>query len=289
MKTLLLGGRGQLASDIVRLWTRHDVVALGHDECDITDRVQVDAALDAHRPDVVLNTAAYHKVDDCEGTGAAAAFAVNVIGAKHVADACRERGAALGWISSDYVFSGTAGRPYREDDAPDPVSIYGISKAAGEHAIRYACERHYIVRSTGLYGIAGASGKGGNFVETMLRMAREGKPIRVVADQTMTPTSTHDLALALESLIETNAPGTYHLTNGGECTWHEFAATIFELTGVAAGLSPTTSAAFAAPARRPVYSVLANERAVAAGVPRLRPWRDALTAYLHAKGRRPPV
>ena len=286
MRALLLGGRGQLASDIARLWTKHEVIPLGHDECDVTDAAAVADAVRAHRPDVALNLAAYHRVDDCEGPGATAAFAVNVIGAKNVADACREHGAACLWLSTDYVFSGEAARPYREDDPTDPISMYGASKAAGEHVIRYACPRHYVVRSSGLYGVAGASGKGGNFVETMLRLAREGTPIRVVDDQTLGPTSTADLALALEALAATGAFGTYHVTNAGECSWHEFAGAIFEMTGLSPDFGPTTSAEFGAAARRPRYSVLANERLRALGIARPRPWREALAAYLAEKGYR---
>ena len=143
---------------------------------------------------------------------------MNVLGARNVADACREHAAAWVFISTDYVFDGEADEPYREDSQPAALSLYGISKAAGEQAVRSACSRHYIVRSSGLYGVAGASGKGGNFAETMLRLAREGETIRVVDDQTCAPTATTDLARALEALVATGAFGTYHVTNAGACT-----------------------------------------------------------------------
>ncbi len=286
MRVLLLGGRGQLAADIRRRWTRHEVVPLTHEECDVTDAATVQQALRTHGPDVVLNCAAYHRVDDCEGPGAVAAWSVNVLGAKNVADACREQAAACLFVSTDYVFDGLADEPYREDHPPAPVSIYGISKAAGEQAVRYACSRHYIVRTSGLYGVAGASGRGGNFVETMLRLAREGEAIRVVDDQTLAPTSTADLASALELLVATEAFGTYHVTNAGACTWRQFAATIFELAGVEADLRPTTTEAYGAPARRPSYSVLANERIGDVNIQQPRSWREALEAYLVAKGHR---
>ena len=286
MRVLVLGGRGQLATDIRRLWTRHEVLPLTHDECDVTDGAAVLREIRASRPDVVLNCAAYHRVDDCEGAGATAALAVNVLGARNVADACREHDAVCLFMSTDYVFEGRASEPYREDHPPAPLSIYGISKAAGEQAVRYACPRHYVVRSSGLYGVAGASGKGGNFVETMLRLAREGETIRVVDDQTLAPTSTADLAPALEALVETEAFGTYHLTNAGACTWSEFADAIFGLAGVEADLQPTTTEAYGAPARRPRYSVLANERIKDVDIQQPRPWREALAAYLVDKGHR---
>ncbi|HWO93858.1 MAG TPA: dTDP-4-dehydrorhamnose reductase [Dehalococcoidia bacterium] len=284
MRVLVLGGHGQLASDITRLWTNLQPIPLGHQECDVTDRASIDGAIAAHRADLVLNTAAYHKVDDCEGEGALAAFAVNVLGAKNVADACREADLPYAWLSTDYVFSGSKGAPYREGDAPDPVSMYGVSKAAGEHAVRYANSRHYIIRTSGLYGIAGASGKGGNFVETMLRLARERKPIRVVNDQRLAPTSTADLAIALERLLVTEAYGTYHITNAGECSWYEFAGAIFAFTQAEVDFEPTTSNEFGAAARRPAYSVLANERLTSLGIEQPRPWREALEAYLGEKG-----
>jgi dTDP-4-dehydrorhamnose reductase len=289
MRVLLLGGRGQLATDILRLWTRHEVVPLTHDECDVTDGAAVLRAIRENRPEIVLNCAAYHLVDDCEGEGAMAALAVNVLGARNVADACRQQDAVCLFMSTDYVFDGLAGEPYGEEQPPAPVSIYGVSKAAGEHAVRYACLRHYVVRSSGLYGVAGASGKGGNFVETMLRLARQGETIRVVDDQTLAPTSTADLALALEELVGTGAFGTYHLTNRGACTWREFAAAIFELAGVEADLQPTTTEAYGAPAGRPLYSVLANQRIRDVDIEQPRPWREALAAYLVEKGHREPA
>jgi dTDP-4-dehydrorhamnose reductase len=166
------------------------------------------------------------------------------------------------------------------------VSVYGLSKLAGEYLVRATCPRHFVVRTCGLYGVWGSGGKGGNFVETMLRMAGEGKPLRVVADQTCTPSYTVDVASAIAGLIGTQRFGLYHLTNAGATTWHDFAAAIFELAGVNADLAPTTSAEYVRPARRPTYSVLGAGACHALGLPPVRSWREALAAYLEERRRR---
>jgi len=161
-----------------------------------------------------------------------------------------------------------------------------VSKVAGEHLLAAVCPKHYVVRTCGLYGVAGASGKGGNFVELMLRLAREGKPIRVVTDQMLTPTYTADVASKIRQLVQTGAYGLYHLTSESSCSWYEFAARIFELTGLKPDFAPTTSTAFAARTRRPAYSVLAKQGLRRGGLTPLRPWEDALGAYLAEKGHR---
>src|SRR5262249_28427173 len=150
--------------------------------------------------------------------------------------------------------------PYAETDAPGPVSVYGLSKLAGEYLVRSTCPKHFVIRTCGLYGVWGAGGKGGNFVETMLRLAALGKSLHVVADQVCTPSYTVDVATAASALIQTEKYGLYHLTNAGSCTWHEFAQTIFELAGEKADLTAITSQEYGAPARRPGYSVLAMEK-----------------------------
>jgi dTDP-4-dehydrorhamnose reductase len=288
MKTLLLGARGQLGSDIRDTWPRDGLIPLTSDDLDVTDRDAVFAEIAGHRPDLVLNTTAFHNVDLCEDE-AARALEVNAIAPKHLADACAEHGAVLMHLSTDYVFSGRAGRPYTEHDRVDPVSVYGVSKAAGELMIRGRLDRHYIVRGSGLFGVAGAAGKGGNFVETMLRLAREGKPLKVVDDQTLSPTYTRDLAEKLLEVARSGRYGTYHITGSGECSWYRFALSIFEEAGLHPDLSPTTSAEFAAKAARPEYSVLANDALAAAGIAPMRHWREALKDYLVRKGHVAPA
>jgi dTDP-4-dehydrorhamnose reductase len=171
----------------------------------------------------VINTAAFHRVDDCE-LDATSAFAVNAVAVHELARTCRELDAVLMHLSTDYVFGAerARSRPYAESDAPGPVSVYGASKLAGEHLLRSSWSRHFVVRSSGLYGRATSQSKGGNFVEIMLRMASVGRPLRVVADQRLAPTSTHALAQRLVALLDTDAYGLYHLTAGGECSWYEF-------------------------------------------------------------------
>jgi dTDP-4-dehydrorhamnose reductase len=285
VRTLLLGARSQLGYDILRTWPAGTVTALGHADCDVTDPPAVQAAIAATRPDLVLNLAASHRVDEVE-RDPAEALRVNAYGAWVVARAAAAAGAAVLWVSTDYVFDGEARRPYPEDAPPRPLNAYGASKAAGERLVALANPQHYIVRSSGLYGVAGASGKGGNFVETMLRLARAGRPIRVVDDQVLAPTSTLDLAGALHAIAASARYGLWHVTNAGAVSWHEFAALIFALSGVRADLTPVSSAEYGAPARRPAYSVLDNSALRAAGLPALRPIAAALRAYLEEQGHR---
>ena len=283
MRTLLLAARSQLGHDILRTWPVGSVTPLSRHDCDVTNPEAVRAAIAATRPNLVLSVAASHRVDEVE-RDPAEALRVNSYGAWVVASAAAEAGAAVMWVSTDYVFSGEARRPYREDDPVGPLNAYGVSKAAGERLVAIANPRHYIVRSSGLYGVAGTSGKGGNFVETMLRAARDGRPLRVVHDQVIGPTSTRDLAAAMARVAATEAFGTYHITNPGEISWHDFAAIIFRLAGIDADLTPTTAADYGASARRPSYSVLANTRLAALGLPPLPPIPAALEAYLREKG-----
>ena len=287
-RVLLLGANGQLGTDLGHVLSQvlpaGGLVPLTRADLDITDPEATDRALARYRPDWVVNTAAFHRVDDIE-TDAARAVAVNEVATGHLAQACARPGPRLLHLSTDYVFGGGPPGPYAEDAPPAPVSAYGRSKLAGERRVLAASPDHLVVRSSGLYGVAGSAGKGGNFVETMLWLAREGRPIRVVDDQVLTPTYTADLAHAIAGLIALNPPGgIYHLTNSGQCSWFEFARAIFALCRQTPRLEPTTSAEFNAPAKRPPHSVLRNTRAAALGLPALRPWPDALAAYLRAKG-----
>lgn len=276
MKIAVLGAAGQLGRDLCPLLPG-EVVPLTRVQADLTQPQSVRLALESVRPEVVVNCAAYNLVDRAESEPEAA-FAVNVWGVRDLASVCRDLGCLLVHFSTDYVFGldGTRRDPYGENDAPGPVSVYGLSKLAGEYLVRSVCPRSLIVRTCGLYGRWGSGGKGGNFVETMLRLATEGKPLRVVGDQVCTPSYTADVAAATVTLIRGQTLGIRHVTNAGSCSWHEFAAAIVQLTGVRADLTAITSSELGRPARRPAYSVLAGETP-------LRPWRDALKAYLNAK------
>lgn len=283
MKILLIGANGQLGSDLARaLPVRgHELVPVTHADVEVTDPASIERVMDVHRPDLVLNMAAFHKVDLCESE-VEKTFAVNAFGARYLALACRKSGAALGHMSTDYVFGGEPSRqtPYGEGAKPAPINVYGVSKLAGEHLIQGALDRHYIFRVTGLYGIAGSSGKGGNFVELMLRLAREGKDIRVVDDQRMTPTYTVDLANQMAAVIESEDFGLYHATSQGDCTWFEFAAEIFRQSGLEPNLDRARTGDFGEQATRPAYSVLENRNLRRCGLDQMRPWQQALAAYL---------
>ena len=283
MKVAVIGANGQLGTDLVKALQNRGVVPLTRTELDVRDLERVRQALSTLKPDVVINTSAFTRVDDCEDQPELA-FRVNALGVRNVAQVCAELGCVLVHISTDYVFGGEKRTPYTEDDLPNPLNVYGVSKLAGEHFVRSLCEKHFIVRTSGLYGVAGSSGKGGNFVETMIRLAREGRPIRVVNDQVLTPTYTRDLAQKIAELLPTGAYGLYHITNSGECSWYEFAAQIFMLLQVQPDFGPTTTEAYGAKAKRPAYSVLSNEKLTRLGLRPLRPWPEALEAYLEEKG-----
>jgi dTDP-4-dehydrorhamnose reductase len=286
VKYAVIGSAGQLGRDLgPRL--PGEVVPLTRERADLTRPEALRAVLAELRPDVVVNCAAYNLVDRAE-TEPEAAFAVNAWGARQLALACRDLGCVLVHFSTDYVFGLDESRrtPFAETDAPGPVSVYGLSKLAGEYLVRALCPRHFVIRTCGLYGVWGSGGKGGNFVETMLRMAAEGKPLSVVADQTCTPSYTVDVATAAAALLGTGRYGLYHLTNAGATTWHDFARTIFDTAGVRANLTATTSRERGAPARRPGYSVLAMGAYEALGLPPPPPWREALAAYLEERKQR---
>lgn len=280
MKFLVIGAQGQLGRDLVPQLPG-DVVAVSRDRADLTRPELLRATLDAERPTVVVNCAAYNFVDRAESESHEA-FAVNAGGVGHLAKACGERGITLVHFSTDYVFGldGTRREPYRESDLPGPVSVYGVSKLAGEALVQAYCPRHFVIRSCGLYGVWGTGGKGGNFVETMLRLGSSGKPVRVVTDEVCTPTYSRDLARASVELIRTNRFGLYHITNSGSCSRFEFAAEIFRQAGLTVPLHAITSQEFGAAARRPAYAVLAMDRYRELGLPPLRSWQEALAAYL---------
>lgn len=282
MRILLTGAGGQLARDLQACLGADELTALTRAELDITNPAAVRARLARHRPECIINTAAYNRVDDAEEQPEAC-FAVNAVGVYLLARAAAETGAVLVHFSTDYVFDGAKGRPYLESDPPRPQSVYALSKRAGEMFVEQSCGKYFLIRTCGLYGAGGNRTKGGNFVERMLRLAGEGKPLRVVNDQVLTPTSTRDLAEKLVPLLRTDRYGLYHMTNTGECSWYEFAREIFRLAGVVADLAPVSSAEFGARARRPPYSVLDNAAYRAAGFPDFRPWQQALADYLRQR------
>ena len=283
MKIMIIGAGGQLGSELVNILQDDTLIPLTHIDIEMTNQEQVNDILSSNMPDVVINTSAYHRVDDCEDN-IDKSFSVNAYAVRTLAKICSELRTVLVHFSTDYVFGGEIQTPYTEDDMPNPMSVYAVSKLAGEYFARNNCQRHFVIRTCGLYGAKGISGKGGNFVELMLRLAREKRPIRVVADQIVTPTYAKELAVKVSQLIRTDHYGLYHMTNDGGCSWYEFARTAFDLTGIKANLSPTTSAEYGAKARRPAYSVLENRNLKRLGLDNMRPWKEALKKYLEEKG-----
>jgi dTDP-4-dehydrorhamnose reductase len=286
LKVFLIGVDGQLGSDIKEYFTLKDIEVhglIGLKEVDICDYEGTFKLIKDYSPDLVINTAAFHNVDLCEDK-VADAFKVNVAGVKNAASICRELDTPLMHFSTDFVFDGKKREPYTETDCPAPRSIYAISKLGGERVVQYMLEKYYLVRLSGLYGHAGCTGKGNiNFVETMLKLARCNRKVRVVDDQVLTPTSTKDAAEKLYELIQKAKFGLYHMTNTGVCSWHEFACEIFRLSGKKVDVEPISSRELGAKAIRPAYSVLDNKNLRDAGIEDMRDWKLALKEYIDAR------
>jgi len=282
MKIVIIGSTGQLGTDLMRtLSERHEVKGLTHQDIEVADYNSC-LALKEYHPDIIINTAAFHKTDQCEEEPQKT-FMVNAVGPKNIARVSRETEATAVFISTDYVFDGNRNEPYTENDLPNPINTYGISKLAGELCTRQN-PKHYIVRVASLFGTAGASGKGGNFIETMITKAQKQEPISVVDDQWMSPTYTKDASAVIGKMIERGAPfGTYHATNEGFCTWFEFTKQIFSLLNLHPQLRPIKTAQLQVKAQRPRFSALKSAKLPDYGI-RTRQWTEALSDYLSEKG-----
>jgi len=273
MKMAIIGASSHLGSELVRAASSEEVTAFAHGDCDVTDVKSLEAALIPQRFDVVINLASYNRVDDSEANPAPA-MAVNAEGARNVASVAARIGAPVCHVSTDYVFGADAGRnaPYAEDNA------YGRSKLEGERLVRRANPDHLIVRTSGLFGAAKRQGT--TFPEVMLAKAAAGEPIRVVDDQTVTPTYVPELAEKMIEILRSGATGIVHLSNSGSCTWYEFACEIFRQAGLSPDLAPISSEEFGAAARRPAYSVMTSKRLPELGIEPMRPWQDCVRAWL---------
>ncbi len=277
MSFAILGAGGQLGQAFLRR-LREQATGLKRAQLDLTRPETVREVLTQLRPKVVINCAAYNLVDQAE-SDPAPAFAVNAWGVQTLAQVCWSLDCVLVHFSTNYAFGLDRQRyiPYTETDPPAPQSVYAVSKVAGEYFAK-AHEKHFVIRTTGLFGKKGPGGKT-NFVDLMLRLAREGKTIRVVNDQVCSPTFVDDLVDATLRLLETNRFGLYHLTSAGQCTWHEIAQAIFARTGIQADLRGVSTADYGAPAPRPAYSVLANNAYSRLGLPPIRHWQEGLASY----------
>jgi dTDP-4-dehydrorhamnose reductase len=277
MKILVAGAGGQLGRALGEALVRHSVIALDHGKLDVTGLEGVRAAVRDHRPDLVINAAAFTHVDDAE-TRAETAYVVNARGPRNCAVATAEQRIPVLQVSTDYVFDGTGSRPYHEFDRPNPTSVYGASKLAGELEVREINPRHYVVRTAWLYHLSGR-----NFLNAIRGLA-ERPEVRVVSDQYGSPTYAPHLAQAVAELIDTGAYGTYHLAGRGEASWFEVARSLYECLGIRTPVVPVPTAAFPRPARRPRYSVLTTLQDPEISLP---PWQEGLAAYVAALARSP--
>ena len=261
---------------------RYQAVALDHAAIDVTDKDSVRKALMEVMPAVVINCAAFNRVDECEARPEKA-FRVNALGALHVAKACTAVGALGVYFSSDFVFDGSKGRPCYEDDVVCPINVYGVSKASGELLVRGNLKDHLIIRSSSLFGLHGHSGKA-NFVETIMKKAKAHQPLQVVENIRMSPTYARDLALRVKEFVEGDVRETVHVTNDGECSWWEFACEIVRRAGVTAVVERQQAKDVHAAALRPAYSALRSRRHEP-----MRHWGEALAEYLDQRKQDPRV
>lgn len=285
-KIALIGANGQLGSDIASHFSlvgdRYQLTALNRSDIDIRQADIVEQVLTRQKFDVVINSAAYVRVDDCEQE-VDTAFNVNAIGALNVARTCRDIGALCVHISTDYVFHGDRPSPYTESDIPNPINIYGTSKLTGEYLVQQAAKRSLILRISSVFGKAGASGKGGNFVETMIKKAQAGDPLKVVNDIFMSPTYTYDVARLLDVLLQENATGIIHGANSGSCSWHEFASAALSFANIQHPIAAIPAVDFPTKATRPMNSALISEQLPKITNYQMRSWQEALAAYIQAR------
>jgi len=275
-RVLVTGAQGMLGMDVVREFEGDfDVSGLSRAQLDITDRRAVRETVQALRPHVVVNCAAFTNVDECEARPDPA-FKINAEGPEILAGACRDRDAFLVHVSTDYVFDGSGSRPYTEDDPVGPLNIYGKSKLEGELRIQKMAGRYLIIRTSWLFGLNGP-----NFIKTMLCLAGNRKELSVVDDQKGSPTFTRDLAWAIKSLVALSAEGICHCSNRGWCTWFGLCRFVFEQSGISdVRLEPIPTSRFPRPARRPAFSVLDNMRFHELAGRQMRPWQEAVSEYL---------
>ena len=284
MQIVIVGSNGQVGSDLVRVLreSRLHFVALSRSDLDITEKSTLVDKLGKHNPDVIINCSVYHPVDECEANPDRS-FAVNAIAVRDLALAARDLHASMVHLSSDFVFNGEQGRPYCEEDTVRPLSVFGASKVAGEQLLRATLPNHFIIRTSGLYGLTGSRVKRGNFVETMLRLGKQNGQVRVVNDLRMAQTSTQNLAKQVLALIRTKNYGTYHASDHGDYSWYEFAEKIFEYSGMSVAVTPVSWRDMPSAAPRPKYSVLENRQLQKLGLDQMQTIDTALQAYLKAR------
>ena len=276
MKVLVTGINGQLGYDVIQELEKEGHQAHGtvRSDFDLTNQEDVRSYILKVKPDGIIHCAAYTNVDQAE-TDRDTAFKVNALGTKYLAQAANEIDAKMVYVSTDYVFDGSANKPYEVDHPTKPLGVYGETKLAGEEFLKSCLGQYFIVRTAWVYGV-----NGNNFVKTMLRLGKERGEVGVVHDQVGSPTYTVDLAKFLVELVETEKYGIYHASNSGICSWYEFAIEIFNQAGLSVKVNPLTTDQFPRPAARPKYSVLSKKKVEEQGFTLLRNWEDALSDYL---------
>lgn len=284
MKVAVVGANGQLGTDVAAAFERRGdtVVPLTHADMELSSAESVRTCLGGSGVEVVVNTAAMHHVEKCEADPEQA-WLINGIGARNLAEITRGNGAALIHVSTDYVFDGSKKQPYVETDAPLPLNVYGNTKLAGEYFVRTINPRHFVLRTSGLYGTNPCRAKGGrNFVDLMLKLGQERGKVRVVDSEFVSPTSTAELARQIVAISGSEAYGLYHATAEGSCSWYEFAREIFARAGMTVQVEVALPSEFPAKVPRPLYSVLENSRLKENGLNIFTPWQSGLAEYLTA-------
>ena len=282
MNIAVIGSNGQLGSDVVRVLAHQgeDVYSLTHADIEVSSLESVADCLRSKRPEIVINTAAMHHVENCEQEPGKA-YAVNAVGARNLATVTRDLGAVLIHVSTDYVFDGKKDEPYVENDIPLPLNVYGNSKLAGEYFVRTLNSKHFVLRTSALYGKHPCRAKGGqNFVDLMLRLARERGRVRVVDSEFVSPTPTVDVARQIAALTRCDAYGLYHATAEGSCSWYEFAREIFSVAEIEVKLEAAAPSEFPAKVPRPRYSVLENRGLKSLRLNQFEPWQVGLRRYV---------
>jgi len=280
MKLAVIGANGQLGTDLKEvLSATHEVLGLNHADIEITDIENVRNVLSSAKPAIVLNTAAYHIVPEAEKYPDKA-FTINGVGALNLAKVCQDLDIKLVHYSTDYVFDGKKQKPYTEDDCPNPLSVYANTKLSGEYFVRNYCDKSFVIRVSGIYGKVPCRAKGGNFITTMIKLAKEKPEVRVVNDEILTPTPTIEIAKNTAALITTDAFGLYHMSCAGEVSWYEFAKKIWDTLKLKTPLHAASVNDFPLVVKRPFYSVLDNQNLKRAGVYQMPHWEEALVGFL---------
>jgi dTDP-4-dehydrorhamnose reductase len=282
MRVAVIGANGQLGHDVVAAFTtkKDEVLAVNHSDIELSSIDSVSAKLKELCPQLIVNTAAMHHVENCERQPDRA-FAVNGIGSRNLAVIAAELNATLMHVSTDYVFDGSKRNPYEQSDAPNPLNVYGNTKLSGEHFVRATVPKHFVVRTAAIYGKSPCRAKGGlNFIELMLKLARERGELRVIDSEWTTPTSTLEIARQLVSLSRSEHYGLYHATAEGSCSWYEFAHEIFSIMGTRVKLEVAGANEFPSKVPRPKYSVLENSALKRNNLNIFKPWQESVREYL---------